>query len=167
MADPSLIEYDAFLVAGINVPLTPGYDTRDLWQQLYEQLGSEKCRSLEKMQRVGVIMPDAEDQGLTYTAGYMVRSIAEVSALGLTGVIVPRSMYATVLINGAEQNAIDEGFDVLASQFIPAKALSPTGVRLEVYGPADMDPSDYRMYVWSGVTGISATPEDVFAENVV
>ncbi|MFW0120730.1 GyrI-like domain-containing protein [Rothia sp. CCM 9419] len=158
MTDPSLIEYNTFLVAGINVPLTPETNTRQLWQQLNDHLGVEKRSSLEKSQRVGVIMPDAEDTGLTYTAGYIVRSIAEVSALGLTGVIVPSSMYATVLINGAEQNTIDEGFDVLASRFIPSKALTPTGVRLEVYGPGDVDSSDYRMYVWAGVTGINATP---------
>lgn len=160
--ETALIEYGNFLVAGVTINATPQSDFPAVWRELEEHvegLSEQQRVGVARAQRVGVMMPDAADTGFTYTAGFMVGSIAEVSALGLTGVIVPGSMYATVLVEGPVPEPIKPGFEYLQGTFIPQKGLKSTGVNLEVYGPGDVRAEDYRMYLWSAVTGMSA--EDV------
>ena len=85
--ETALIEYGNFLVAGVTINATPQSDFPAVWRELEEHLEglSEQQRAgVARAQRVGVMMPDAADTDFTYTAGFMVGSIAEVSALGLT-----------------------------------------------------------------------------------
>lgn len=156
--ETALIEYGTFLVAGKTIQATPQSDFARVWQDLFAQLSPEQVQACEKLQAVGVMMPDADDAGFTYTAGFMVKGIAEVSALGLTGVVVPAAMYATVLVQGAVPDCIKPGFEYLHSEFIPARGAEPTGVNLEVYGPGNRESEDYRMYLWSAVTGLEVQP---------
>lgn len=149
--ETALIEYGTFLVAGQSIAATVESDFAAVWQDLYASLSPEQQATTEKLQKVGVMMPDADDSGFTYTAGFMVQGIAEVSALGLTGVVVPASMYATAYLQGPVPHGIKPGFDYLMRDFIPAKNLQATGVCLEVYGPGDILAEDYRMYVWAAV----------------
>ena len=162
--ETALIEYGSFMVAGYTAPVTETSDLGTWWETLYQRLDEPRKAVTEKLQKVGVVMPDADDTGFTYTAGFIVPGgIQAVAALGLTGVIVPGSMYATVLVEGPILPGqpplhLKEGFDHLASSFIPAKGLEPTGVCLEVYGPGDVTAPNYRMYAWQGVTGNPAHP---------
>lgn len=161
--ETALIEYGTFMVAGITAPASEQSVFSDWWQELYEKLeqgenGAAKLATVEKLQRVGVIMPDADDAGVTYTAGFIVPGgIKDVAALGLTGVMVPAAMYATVLVQGAvlpgeNPQHIKEGFEHLHTEFLPSKNLVPTGVYLEVYGPGEMTSENYRMYLWTATT---------------
>lgn len=156
--ETALIEYGTFLVAGKTIAATAESDFSAVWKELMESLTPEQSAAVQKLQAVGVMMPDADDRGFTYTAGFMVKGIAEVSALGLTGVVVPSAMYATVLVEGPVPEPIKGGFDYLMSEFIPEKGLEPTGVNLEVYGPGDKSAENYRMYLWSAVTGLDVKP---------
>lgn len=156
--ETALIEYGTFLVAGKTVEATENSDFSAMWQELFAGLNEEQKQACAKLQAVGVIMPTAEDEGFTYTAGFMVQSIAEVSALGFTGVVVPAAMYATVLVTGAVPGSIKPGFEYLYSEFIPSKGAQPTGVNLEVYGPGDRNSEEYRMYLWSAVSGLEVQP---------
>lgn len=161
--ETALIEYGTFMVAGINAPATESTVFSERWEELYEKLGqgadgAARLAAVGRLQRVGVIMPDAEDTGITYTAGFIVPGgIKDVAALGLTGVMVPGAMYATVLVTGAVRPGvapaqIREGFDHLHTSFLPSKNLMPTGVHLEVYGPGGMSSENYRMYLWTATT---------------
>ncbi|MDO4898357.1 MAG: hypothetical protein Q3965_03515 [Rothia sp. (in: high G+C Gram-positive bacteria)] len=161
--ETALIEYGTFMVAGYTAPATETSQFSDWWQQLYEQLGqgqdgTARLAAVEKLQRVGVIIPDADDNGVTYTAGFIVPGgIKDVAALGLTGVVVPAAMYATVLVEGAvtpdaPPQQIKEGFAYLHTEFLPSKNLVPTGVNLEVYGPGDIADAKYRMYLWAATS---------------
>ncbi|MEX3630785.1 GyrI-like domain-containing protein [Rothia sp. LK2492] len=161
--ETALIEYGTFMVAGVTAPASEQSVFSDWWQELYKKLeqgenGTAKLAAVEKLQRVGVIMPDADDAGATYTAGFIVPGgIKDVVALGLTGVMVPAAMYATVLVQGAvlageTPQHIKEGFEHLHTEFLPSKRLVPTGVHLEVYGPGEMTSKNYRMYLWTATT---------------
>lgn len=165
--ETALIEYGTFMVAGVTGSADETTVFSERWEDLYRLLGQgqdaeARLAAVAKLQRVGVIMPDADDTGITYTAGFIVPGgIRDVAALGLTGVMVPGSMYATVLTEGAltpgtNPEHIRVGFEHLAQTFIPSKNLTPTGVHLEVYGPGDTAAENYRMYLWSAVTGQNA-----------
>lgn len=168
--ETALIEYGAFTVAGVTAPASEASDFSLWWKKLYDTLGAgetaaesqraaQRLAAVEKLQRVGVVMPDADDSGLTYTAGFIVPGgIKDVAALGLTGVVVPGAVYATALVEGplvpgVQPAHVKAGFEYLAQTFIPSKNLTPTGVCLEVYGPGDVQGQDYRMYLWQAVTG--------------
>lgn len=157
--ETALIEYGTFMVAGYTAPAREDSDFFTWWEKLYAQLDEPRLAATQKLQKVGVVMPDADDTGFTYTAGFIVPGgIQDVAALGLTGVVVPAAMYATVLVQGGlypgvQPAHITEGFAHLADDFIPSKGLVPTGVCLEVYGPGEMSAEDYRMYLWQAVTG--------------
>ncbi|ORC16401.1 MULTISPECIES: GyrI-like domain-containing protein [Rothia] len=157
--ETALIEYGAFMVAGVTAPATETSDFGSWWERLYENLDEPGLAAVEKLQRVGVMMPDADDSGFTYTAGFIVPGgVKDVAALGLTGVMVPGSMYATVLVEGPILSGVPplhirKGFDYLANDFIPSKGWQPTGVCLEVYGPGEVTAKDYRLYLWQAVTG--------------
>lgn len=163
--ETALIEYGNFMVAGLTDRATVESDFSTWWDRLYQQLESgetslatQRLVAVEKLQKVGVVMPDADDKGFTYTAGFIVPGgIKQVAALGLTGLVVPAAFYATVLVQGpiipGEPPAqVREGFDYLATSFIPSKGLEATGVCLEVYGPGDLTDPNYRMYLWQAVT---------------
>ncbi|MEX3610413.1 GyrI-like domain-containing protein [Rothia sp. LK2588] len=152
--ETALIEYGDFLVAGVTINATEDSDFAAVWGDLFDGLSAEQAEAIGKLQRVGVMMPDAADTGFTYTAGFIVQNIAQVAALGLTGVVVPGAMYATVLVHGPVSTSVREGFAYLHERFIPRKGLTPTGVNLEVYGPGEPGNQDYRMYCWSAVTGV-------------
>lgn len=163
--ETALIEYGSFMVAGLTDRATVESDFSTWWDRLYQQLesgeaslASQRLAAVEKLQKVGVLMPDADDSGFTYTAGFIVPGgIKQVAALGLTGLVVPAAFYATVLVQGAIRPGqppahIKAGFDYLTSSFIPSKGLEPTGVCLEVYGPGDLTDPNYRLYLWQAVT---------------
>lgn len=154
--ETALIEYGNFLVAGVTINASENSDFAGVWEELFDRLSEEQKAATAKLQKVGVLMPDAADEGFTYTAGFIVQGIPAVSALGLTGVIVPAAMYATVLVEGPAAESIKPGFDYLHSTFIPHKGISPTGVNLEVYGPGDVTAENYRMYCWSAVDGVES-----------
>lgn len=171
--ETALIEYGTFMVAGVTEPATEASDFSLWWKKLYDRLGeaeteaeaqlaTQRLAAVEKLQRVGVVMPDADDSGVTYTAGFIVPGgIKDVAALGLTGVVVPGAMYATALVEGPlvpglPPAHVKAGFEYLAQTFIPSKNLTPTGVCLEVYGPGDTGEQNYRMYLWQAVTGLPA-----------
>lgn len=166
--ETALIEYGTFMVAGVTAPATETSDFSLWWKKLYDRLGAGEAdaetgqvarlvTAVEKLQRVGVLMPDADDSGLTYTAGFIVPGgVKDVVALGLNGLVVPAALYATALVEGPVIAGIPSahmraGFDYLTGTFIPSKNLAATGVRLEVYGPGDMRSQNYRMYVWQAV----------------
>lgn len=154
--ETALIEYGNFLVAGVTVNATESTDFAAVWDELFERVSDEQKTATAKLQKVGVLMPDAADEGFTYTAGFIVQGIPAVAALGLTGVVVPAAMYATVLVEGPAADSIKPGFEYLHSTFIPEKGVTPTGVNLEVYGPGDVTVSNYRMYCWSAVDGVES-----------
>ncbi|WP_421083337.1 GyrI-like domain-containing protein [Rothia nasimurium] len=157
--ETALIEYGTFMVAGYTAPVTETSDLGTWWETLYQRLDEPRKAVTEKLQKVGVVMPDADDTGYTYTAGFIVPGgIKDVAALGLTGVVVPGSMYATALVEGPilpghPPEHVKAGFEYLSTHFIPAKGLEATGVCLEVYGPGDVTAENYRLYVWQAVTG--------------
>lgn len=154
--ETALIEYGSFLVAGVTINATENSDFAGVWDELFARLTDEQKAATAKLQKVGVLMPDATDEGFTYTAGFIVQGIPAVAALGLTGVVVPAAMYATVLVEGPATESIKPGFEYLHSTFIPEKSVTSTGVHLEVYGPGDVTASNYRMYCWSAVDGVES-----------
>lgn len=154
--ETALIEYGSFLVAGVTINATENSDFAGVWDELFAGLTEDQKAATAKLQKIGVLMPDAADEGFTYTAGFIVQGIPAVAALGLTGVVVPAARYATVLVEGPVTESIKPGFEYLHSTFIPEKGVTPTGVNLEVYGPGDVTASNYRMYCWSAVDGVES-----------
>ncbi len=154
--ETALIEYGSFLVAGVTINATENSDFAGVWDELFASLTEDQKAATAKLQKIGVLMPDAADEGFTYTAGFIVQGIPAVAALGLTGVVVPAARYATVLVEGPVTESIKPGFEYLHSTFIPEKGVTPTGVNLEVYGPGDVTASNYRMYCWSAVDGVES-----------
>ncbi|MDY3048962.1 MAG: hypothetical protein SOR40_04220 [Rothia sp. (in: high G+C Gram-positive bacteria)] len=163
--EATLIEYGSFMVAGYTAEASEESDLSSWWERLNQQLQqgdsqlvAQRLAAVEKLQRVGVLMPDAEDAGYTYTAGFLLPGgIKDLAALGLTGLVVPAALYATVLVQGPilpglPPAHIRAGFDYLSKSFIPAKGLEATGVCLEVYGPGQVTDPDYKVYLWQAVT---------------
>lgn len=157
--DAALIEYKDFLVAGVTVEADESTDFVPVWEQLYEQLSAEQVAATQRLQRVGVCMPTDEPGRFLYTAGFMVPNIPAVAALGLTGVVVPASMYATAHVVGPAAQTVRAGFEYLLTEYIPGQPMEPTGVALEVYGPGDASAEGYRMYVWAGVVSEKSAEE--------
>ena len=149
--DATLIEYKDFLVAGLTMDADTTSDFAQLWDELFEKLTPEQAAAAEKLQKVGVCMPTDDPERFLYVAGFIVPNIPAVSALGLTGVVVPASMYATVHLEGPAAQVIKGGFEYLMSDYLPTQPMEPTGVAIEVYGPGDVTAEDYRMYAWVGV----------------
>lgn len=157
--DATLIEYKDFLVAGLTIEADPSSDFVSVWDALFEQLTPEQLAATEKLQKVGVCMPTEEAGVFYYTAGFIVPNIPAVAALGLTGVVVPASMYATVHLVGPAAQVIKGGFEYLMSEYIPSQPMEPTGVAVEVYGPGDVTDENYRMYAWAGVNSQKSAEE--------
>ncbi|QRZ61972.1 GyrI-like domain-containing protein [Rothia sp. ZJ932] len=157
--DATLIEYKDFLVAGLTIEADADSDFTGVWDALNEQLTPEQLTATQKLQKVGLCMPTEDPGGFHYTAGFMVPNIPAVAALGLTGVIVPASMYATAHLVGPAAEVIKGGFEYLMTQYIPSQPLQPTGVAIEVYGPGDVTAQDYRMYAWVGVVSEKTVEE--------
>lgn len=157
--DATLIEYKDFLVAGITMDADPSSNLAQLWEELDRKLTPEQAAATQKLQKVGVCMPTDDSDRFMYVAGFMVPNIPAVSALGLTGVVVPASMYATVHLEGPAAQKIKAGFEYLMTEYIPSQPMEPTGVALEVYGPGDVTDENYRMYVWAGVLSEKSAEE--------
>lgn len=157
--DATLLEYKDFLVAGVSLEADSTSDLSAAWTQLYAQLTPEQAEAAAKLQKVGVSMPTEDPGYFIYTAGFMVPNIPAVAALGLTGIVVPASMYATVHLVGPASQTLKGGFEYLMKDYIPSRPMQATGVAIEVYGPGDMTADDYRMYAWAGIISEKSVEE--------